>query len=109
MNAPKMSTYSKIAGSMFLDEKNHIQWSGITEYSDCNKALDFVRNFPDAVLTELKVWSNMKARYCKMTLDKGESFGKALTEIDIERYQSEYKTWVQVNLACQAWESEKNT
>ena len=108
MNAHKMSTYSKIAGCMYLDEQNHVHWSGVTEYTDCDKALDFVQKFPDTDLTELKIWSNMNARYCKMILDKGESFGKLLNELDIERYQAENKTWAQVNLACQAREAEKN-
>lgn len=31
-NKPKASTYCKFAGCMYLDDKAHVQWSGLTEY-----------------------------------------------------------------------------
>ena len=29
-NKPKASTYCRFGGCMFLDEENHVQWSGLT-------------------------------------------------------------------------------
>ena len=108
MNANKKSTYTKFAACMYLDEENHVQWTGISEYSDCDKALTFVQQCPNADLSVLKCWSNAKARYCNQILSAGTSFGTPLSELDKERYQREYKVWTQVNLACQAIVSEKS-
>ena len=33
-NKPKASTYCRFGGCMFLDENDHVQWSGLTEYGD---------------------------------------------------------------------------
>jgi hypothetical protein len=33
-NKPKASTYARFAGAMYLDEVGHVQWSGLTEYTD---------------------------------------------------------------------------
>jgi hypothetical protein len=98
MNAPKKSTYSKMAGCMFLDENLHCTWTGITEYSDCGEALAFVQKFQKSDLLTLKVWSYAKARYCNQILLSG----KNLQESDTERYQIDYKGWSKVNLACQS-------
>jgi hypothetical protein len=32
-NKPKASTYCKLGGAMYLDENDHVKWSGLTEYS----------------------------------------------------------------------------
>lgn len=43
-NAPKASTYS-LVGAMYLDENNHVQWSGLSPYdvSKCRAYLDKYR------------------------------------------------------------------
>ena len=33
-NKPKASTYARFGGCMYLDENNHVQWSGLTEYTN---------------------------------------------------------------------------
>jgi hypothetical protein len=33
-NKPKASTYCRFGGCMFLDDAGHVQWSGLTEYTD---------------------------------------------------------------------------
>src|SRR5215475_9411123 len=33
-NKPKASTYCRFGGCMFLDEKGHVHWAGLSEYSD---------------------------------------------------------------------------
>jgi hypothetical protein len=33
-NKPKASTYCRFGGCMYLNEANHVAWSGLSEYSD---------------------------------------------------------------------------
>ena len=40
-NKPKASTYSKFGGAMFLDDNGHVQWDGLSEYSDAKEAIAF--------------------------------------------------------------------
>lgn len=52
-NAPKKSTYVKIAAGMFLDDKGHCTWNGISEYSnikECQKFLNDFNKSPNVVL-----------------------------------------------------------
>lgn len=37
-NAPKKSTYCYIGAVMYFDEVGHVQWSGLSEYSDAAEA-----------------------------------------------------------------------
>jgi len=37
-NKPKPSTYAKFGGCMYLDEQGHVQWSGLTEYTNGQEA-----------------------------------------------------------------------
>jgi hypothetical protein len=46
-NAPKKSTYASMAASMYLDEKGHVQWSGVGEYSGVDGLTAYVKRFPD--------------------------------------------------------------
>lgn len=61
-NAPKPSGYAKVAGAMYLDEKGHVQWDGLNEYSKPSDALRFVKRFPKADLQALRPWvaANLK-------------------------------------------------
>jgi len=90
-NNPKRSTYSKIAGVMFLDEENHVQWTAISEYGESDKALQFVKNFPNADFEVLKNWCFLKYRACER-LAKGET-EFPLTEGDMERNKKEAEIW----------------
>ena len=53
-NNPKKSTYTDWGGCMYLDEKEHVVWDGIGQYSQDAKILEFVNDFPKADYTELK-------------------------------------------------------
>jgi hypothetical protein len=48
-NKPKASTYSLIGGAMFLDENEHVQFSGLNEYSDGAEAKAWAEKFGEAV------------------------------------------------------------
>lgn len=61
-NKPKASTYSTIAGELYLDEKDHVQWSGITPYTDAPEVMTFLTDFPHADKTQLKRWIPMKIK-----------------------------------------------
>lgn len=48
-NKPNFSTYSRFAGCMFLDDENHVQWAGLSEYSDAKEALAFAQVYGEGV------------------------------------------------------------
>lgn len=70
-NAPKPSTYVRFAAALFLDEDNHVTWTGISEYSEPEKALEFAKSFSrSANLSRLKVWALAKSAYYKKVAEK---------------------------------------
>lgn len=49
-------------------------WDGITEYSEAEKAIAFVKAFPESSLGKLKSFASLKAVYYKKVAEKS---GKA--------------------------------
>lgn len=100
-NKPKKSTYMLVAGCMYLDEKGHVQWSGLSEYSDAEKCLEFVRRFPLANLLDVKIWAIQKQRLCLKMAD-GSAFmtingQNVTTEADKERAKKEASQWAVIS------------
>ena len=66
-NKPKASTYSRFGGAMYLDEQHHVQWRGLSEYSDYNEAAQFEFIYgaavPEAGQPILKAWVKAKKEY----------------------------------------------
>lgn len=102
-NAVKKSTYVLLAACMFLDENGHCQWSSLSEYTDPDKFLDFLQNFPDIELSKetkgrLQYWVSGKIAICNVTI-KGEAVisinGKPClpTEHDIEEAKKNLEYW----------------
>jgi hypothetical protein len=97
-NKPKASTYTSLAACMYLDEKEHVQWDGVSEYSDADDVLAFVKTFPKADMTVLKKWIPAKIKYLEKSLS-GEvvmTINKKPVEVsdaDRERWTKELKTW----------------
>lgn len=61
-NAPKKSTYIFVAACMYLDENEHVQWQGISEYTDAKTAYAFAKAFPQCNgRTHLRQWARQKA------------------------------------------------
>lgn len=63
-NKPKYSTYCAFGGAMFLDEKSHVQWSGMHEYMDLKESLTWNNtygsaNHPDCT-TKTNHWLSAK-------------------------------------------------
>jgi hypothetical protein len=74
INAPKKSTYQHVIGAMYLDEKGHVTWSAINEYTGWAECLKFIENFPQADLSRLHRWAEAKCVICKQWIKKyGES------------------------------------
>ena len=44
-NKVSYSTYSAFGGGLFLDENEHVQWTGVTEYTDAEEILAFAKTF----------------------------------------------------------------
>lgn len=48
-NAVKKSTYARMAGAMYLDEKDHVHWNGLSEYSGAKEAQEFKEVYGEGV------------------------------------------------------------
>lgn len=53
-NKPKASTYCRFGGAMFLDEKNHVHWQGVTEYDSTQNLIDFKNTYGPGIPAEFK-------------------------------------------------------
>lgn len=66
-NKEKASTYSRFGGAMFLDDNNHVQWRGLSEYCDAKEAQDYELTYgegvPEAGKPLLRKWVEMKLAY----------------------------------------------
>jgi hypothetical protein len=66
-NKPKASTYCKFGGAMYLDDKDHVQWTGLSEYSDGARAKAFQDTYsaavPEAGRNTLNAWVTAKLAY----------------------------------------------
>jgi hypothetical protein len=66
-NKPKASTYCRFGGCMYLDEKGHVQWSGLTEYSSGAEAQAWRDTYgagvPEAGRAILDKWVAAKLAY----------------------------------------------
>jgi len=66
-NKPKASTYCRFGGAMFLDQDDHVQWSGLTEYGDLREAVEWQATFGAGVPTEcvslIDQWIAAKRKY----------------------------------------------
>ena len=52
-NKPKASTYAKIAGAMYLDDEEHVQWTGLSIYDDAAKARGWLNEFQEGLTPEV--------------------------------------------------------
>ena len=96
-NAPKKSTYVEWGGAMYLDSKGHVQWTGVGQYTNDEKMLEFVKAFPDSDLSVMKKVVPAKIRYLtrRISGDSGllmngvkvqmseEDIGEARKDLDI--------------------------
>jgi hypothetical protein len=101
-NAPKKSTYAELAGAMYLDEKGHVQWDNVNVYTKASHVLDFVRKFPRADLSTLKIWAKKKFKFY-MDLVEGKAYftmngvRQKPTEEDIGEANDQAEQWFEVS------------
>jgi hypothetical protein len=99
-NKPKASTYSEWGGAMYLDDQDHVQWTGIGPYSDERAIRDFVTSFPEAK-NDLKKIVPAKIRFLKGRLS-GDIFftinnqKQPTTESDVARLNDELAAWEEI-------------
>ncbi len=66
-NTPKASTYCRFGGAMFLDDAEHVQWSGLNEYASGAEAQTWQALYgagvPDAAQDEMHRWVAAKLAY----------------------------------------------
>lgn len=86
-NKAKASTYARFGGAMFLDEQDHVQWTGLTEYSDGKEAAAFRDKYgagvPEAGRDTLNRWVAAKLAY-----DGARKPGDALGIGVVEAYKA---------------------
>jgi hypothetical protein len=82
-NKPKASTYARFGGCMYLDEQGHVQWSGLTEYTDGAEASawrdKFATGVPEAGRAMLDKWVAAKLAY-EAARQPGDPLAKGLPE-----------------------------
>lgn len=66
-NKPKYSTYSRFGGCMYLDEQDHVQWSGLSEYSTGAEATAWLATYgagnPEPMRELTARWTAAKVAY----------------------------------------------
>ena len=66
-NKPKASTYARFGGCMYLDDEGHVQWSGLTEYTDGTEAKAWADKYgsgvPEAGQELMQRWVASKRAY----------------------------------------------
>jgi hypothetical protein len=82
-NKPKASTYCRFGGCMYLDENEHVQWSGLSEYSSGAEAKAWQERYgegvPEAGKLILAKWVAAKLAY-DGARESGDPLGKGLPE-----------------------------
>ena len=82
-NKPKASTYFKFGAAMFLDENDHVQWSGLSEYSTGAEAKAWQDKYgagvPEAGRLMLAKWVAAKLAY-DANRQSGDPLSKGLPE-----------------------------
>lgn len=102
-NKPKASTYIEWGAAMYLDDKGHVQWEGVGQYSDDQKILAFAQAFPGADMNVLRQVVPAKLRYLRGVIN-GEIFWKVngvrqpMSEVDVERTRKELENWEEISV-----------
>lgn len=84
-NKPKYSTYMRYGGAMYLDEKGHVSWCGIGEYSDLRTCIDWQRNYGEANHPDCKSELEKFIKQ-KIVLDKAKARGEITLTIGKETH-----------------------
>jgi hypothetical protein len=102
-NAPKKSTYVEVAACLYLDDKQHVQWAGVGEYTQPDQALEFARNYGAqcAGRDRLCRFAMQKGRLCEALADGKARFtinGAPQARSEMQRADDTHEAtvWAQV-------------
>jgi len=100
-NKPKKETYVLLGACLYLDSQDHVNSAGLTQYSDGSKILDFVKAFPGADFTMLRIYVKPKIKHLQRQVEGDSGFSVNgqkvhLSEEDIGRAREELKIWEEV-------------
>ena len=100
-NKPKASTYSDWGAAMFLDDKGHVQWTGVGPYTDEKQFLSFVETFPGTDMRELRKVVPAKIRLARDFLSGQKFFTingvrQPRSEADDVRNRNELAIWEEI-------------
>ena len=89
-NKPKASTYSSFGGCMYLDENDHVQWSGLSEYTDGKEAQAWREQFGEGCPSEAKErmnqWVDTRIAYDRLVAEgKGSGEAAALAAREVAK------------------------
>jgi hypothetical protein len=66
-NKPKVSTFCRFGGAMYLNDQGHVTWAGLSEYSNGAEAKAFLDTYgsavPEAGQSTLRTWVAAKLAY----------------------------------------------
>lgn len=101
-NAPKKSTYAQFAGAMYLDGQGHVQWEGLGVYSNDDKVMNFVKDFPHADLRIIKDLAKAKIKYLSQIISgqavwKINGVPQTPSEEEIGEKRKELENWEELS------------
>ncbi len=80
-NKPKKSNYSIWGGAMYLDDNNHVEWSGFHEYMDLMKMINWYNTYQQANHPDIQATTRKIIRL-KLAHDKQKSDGKLFWKVN---------------------------
>jgi hypothetical protein len=100
-NKPKASTYIEFGAAMYLDDKGHVHWDGVGQYSDEKKVLAFVQAFPGADMSILRQVVPAKLRFLHDMISGKRFFTingvrQPTSEADVARLNNELAAWEEI-------------
>ena len=108
-NNPKTSTYCSLGGQMYLDDNDHVKWSGVTEYSQGEAVEKFLHHFPETDKSLLKTYILIQIKYYKSLVASNEmglsgySYGGIPSPInpdDLEKNKKQLSCWRRAAEKC---------
>ena len=66
-NKPKCSTYARFGGVMYLDEQEHVTWTGLTQYTDVAEIREWIEVYGEGMNEDVaklaRTWLAAKELY----------------------------------------------
>ena len=90
-NKPKASTYLELAAVMYLDEENHVQWKGLSEYDAQTEKMkpaleEYGHTLPEEARKTLERLIIIATRYDQLQ-ETGMAYQLAFRQAQLEYYQ----------------------